>query len=152
MTIEQVSASTRAFNPGRTAAWLAKQVEIGLASVDLSLSQYRVLALLGSGSDLSSSLAERLAIRPSSVTAVIDGLVARGLVVRTHNEDDRRRISLALTADGVSTLRSADRAVDDRLAEVASALGNPKSSSRAIDSLALWHDALVAHRASRVPR
>jgi hypothetical protein len=31
---------------GRTAAWLSKQVEIGLAGVDLSLPQYRILGLL----------------------------------------------------------------------------------------------------------
>jgi len=70
----------RDLHPGRTAAWMAKQVEIGLGSVDLSLPQYRVLGLLGESSAVQSYLAERLAVRPPSVTAIIDGLVARGLV------------------------------------------------------------------------
>ena len=76
---------------GRTAAWLAKQVELALVSADLSLPQYRILGLLTEGSAVSSSLAERLAVRPPSITAVVDGLVSRSLVERRHAEDDRRQ-------------------------------------------------------------
>jgi len=148
VSIEQLDAPNRVSNPGRTAAWLAKQVELGLATVDLSLSQYRILGLLAEGSAVSSSLAERLAVRPPSVTAVIDGLVSRELVARTHSEDDRRRISLGLTVQGEAVLESADRAVNDRLGQIASGLG-PKQAARALDSLALWHEALVIHRATR---
>ena len=43
---------------GRAAAWLSKQVEIGLTTVDLSLPQYRVLAMLEETSALSSDLAD----------------------------------------------------------------------------------------------
>ena len=68
--------------------------------VDLSLPQYRVLALLGDGSTASSWLADRLTVSPPSVTAVVDGLVARGLVERTPDPADRRRLNLVLTADG----------------------------------------------------
>lgn len=148
MTIEQLE-TTRVYNPGRTAAWLSKQIELGLSDVDLSLSQYRILGLLAEGSAMSSSLAERLAVRPPSVTAVIDGLAARGLVERTHSEDDRRRVSLELTDDGLSVLKSADDAVNERLRQIAECLPTAKASAKAIDNLALWHDALVAHRAAR---
>ena len=55
MTIEQLDTPTRLHNPGRTAAWLAKQVELGLTTVDLSLSQYRILGLLAEGSAMSVS-------------------------------------------------------------------------------------------------
>ncbi len=68
---------------------------------------------------MSSSLAERLAVRPPSVTAVIDGLVTRGFVDRTHSEDDRRRISLGITPEGETVLAAADRAVNDRLEQIA---------------------------------
>jgi DNA-binding MarR family transcriptional regulator len=150
VSLEQLETRARVDNPGRTAAWLAKQVEIGLATVDLSLSQYRILGVLAEGSAMSSSLAERLAVRPPSVSAVIDGLVTRGLVARTHSEDDRRRISLGLTADGEALLGEADRAVGERLEQIASGLG-AKSAAKALESLALWHEALVTHRASRTP-
>jgi long-chain acyl-CoA synthetase len=152
VTIEQLDTSTRVYQPGRTAAWLAKQVELGLATVDLSLSQYRILGLLAEGSAMSSSLAERLAVRPPSVTAVIDGLVARGLVERTHSEDDRRRISLGITANGQAVLDTADVAVNGRLEQIAAGLPNARASARALENLALWHEALVIHRAARVTR
>ena len=83
MTLEELAHAKGLRSVGRTAAWLAKQVELSLAEVDLSLSQYRILGLLDEGSAVSSALAERLAVRPPSVTAVIDGLVTRGLVART---------------------------------------------------------------------
>jgi long-chain acyl-CoA synthetase len=149
VTLEQLETPPRVFNPGRTAAWLAKQVELALATVDLSLSQYRILGLLGQGSAVSSSLAEQLAVRPPSVTAVIDGLVARGLVERTHSQDDRRRVALELTAEGRAVIEAADRAASDRLEQIADTLGNARSATRAMDNLSLWHDALVAHRAAR---
>lgn len=152
MIVEQLDTPSAVRNPGRTAAWLAKQVELGLATVDLSLSQYRILGILTEGSEMSSSLAERLAVRPPSVTAVIDGLVTRGLVDRTHNENDRRRISLGITPEGETVLTAADRAVNDRLEQIAGGLPSARSSARALDDLALWHQALLIHRASRTPK
>jgi long-chain acyl-CoA synthetase len=86
------------------------------------------------------------------VTAVIDGLVARGLVDRTHSENDRRRISLGITAEGQAVLDSADAAVNERLEEIAGGLPGARSSARALEDLALWHEALVIHRASRTPK
>jgi long-chain acyl-CoA synthetase len=151
VSIEQLATPPRLHNPGRTAARLAKQVELGLAEADLSLSQYRILGILDEGSAMSSALAERLAVRPPSVTAVIDGLVARGLVDRTHSEDDRRRISLGITPEGQSALEAADRAVNARLQQIASGLPAAKST-KAMDNLALWHEALLIHRASRTPQ
>src|SRR5579871_3766444 len=107
---------------GRTAAWIAKQVELGLEEVGLSLPQYRVLSLLDAGPTISSALADRLAVRPPSVTSVVDGLVGRGLVERTHREDDRRRVSHVLTTAGRAILESADEAVERRLVAITSCL------------------------------
>jgi DNA-binding MarR family transcriptional regulator len=131
---------------GRTAAWLAKQVELGLSEVDLSLPQYRILWLLDSGPSGSSSLAERLAVRPPSVTSVVDGLVARGLVERSHSEGDRRQVSHVLTAAGRGALAGADRAVDHRLADIAGCLDDAACGRQALDALDLWQDAMLAHR------
>jgi long-chain acyl-CoA synthetase len=98
---------------GRVTAWLSKRVEFALAQMDLTLPQYRVLGILAEGSAAASGLAGRLAVRPSSVTAIIDGLVARGLVDRQHEEGDRRRIALRLTEEGARIVAEADLAVDD---------------------------------------
>jgi long-chain acyl-CoA synthetase len=134
---------------GRTAAWLAKQVEIGLGSVDLSLPQYRVLGLLDESPAFSSALAERLAVRPPSVTAIVDGLVARGLVERRPVESDRRRVDLALTESGRTVLTTADGAVAARLRDIAGCLDEPADAERAFDGLTAWRQALLAYRSAR---
>ncbi len=134
---------------GRTAAWLAKQVEIGLGTADLSLPQYRVLGLLDERSAVSSDLAERLAVRPPTVTAVVDGLVARGLVERRTVVADRRLVDHVLTADGRRVLALADDAVHERLEEIAGCLGDPKDVGDAFAGLATWRRAFVAYRLAR---
>ena len=134
---------------GRAAAWLGKQVEIGLGAVDLSLPQYRVLSMLEETSALSSDLAERLAVRPPTVTAVVDGLVIRGLVRRRTVEGDRRRVDHVLTGQGRHILALADTAVDARLYEIAGHLDSPAVTEQAIEGLALWRRALVASRLAR---
>ncbi|MHB1710915.1 MAG: MarR family winged helix-turn-helix transcriptional regulator [Acidimicrobiales bacterium] len=131
---------------GRTAAWLAKQVEIGLDSVELSLPQYRVLGLLDESPAFSSALAERLAVRPPSVTALVDGLVARGLVERRGVESDRRRVDHSLTEAGHQVLESADEAVGGRLFDIAGCLDDAAETERAFGGLAVWRRAFGAYR------
>ena len=63
--------------PGRAAAWLGKQVELALAELDLTPPQYRILGVLGEGAFMPSALAERLAVRRPTITAVVEGLAAR---------------------------------------------------------------------------
>lgn len=132
--------------PGRVAAWLAKQVELGLADSGLTLPQYRVLGLLDAGPAVSSAVARHLAVRPPSVTGVVDGLVARGLVARTNDEGDRRCVSLDLTPKGRAQLHQADAAVDARLEAVAGCLTHAHDRHRAMGDLALWQRAMAAHR------
>ena len=90
--------------------------------MDLTLPQYRVLGILAEGSAAASGLADRLAVRPPSITAIIDGLVARGLVDRRHEESDRRRIALRLTDEGARIVAEADLSVDEYLASIAACL------------------------------
>jgi DNA-binding MarR family transcriptional regulator len=135
---------------GRTAAWLAKQVEIGLASADLSPSQYRVLGLLDEHfSAVSSDLAERLAVRPPSVTAIIDGLVGRGLVERRNVAADRRQVDHVLTPAGRRTLDTADRAVSARLCEIAACLDDDAETAQACNGLLVWRKAFSNYRLAR---
>lgn len=143
------AAGARHRSVGRTAAWLSKQVEIALAGVELSLPQYRVLGLLDESSAVSSDLAERLDVRPPTVTAVVDGLVARGLVERRPVAGDRRCVSHALTAAGRRLLVVGDAAVFDRFAEIAGALDGDDERVLAFDGLEAWRRALLARHLSR---
>jgi long-chain acyl-CoA synthetase len=133
---------------GRVAAWLSKRIELALSEMDLTLAQYRVLGILAEGSAAASGLADRLVVRPSSVTAIIDGLVARGLVDRRHEEGDRRKIALRLTAAGARTIAEADRSVDDYLASIAAHLPDG-DEAMVLRSLELWGQALANFHLAR---
>jgi long-chain acyl-CoA synthetase len=133
---------------GRVAAWLSKRVEVALAKMDLTLPQYRVLGILAEGSAAASGLADRAAVRRPSITAVIDGLVARGLVDRTQEDSDRRRITLRLTEEGERTVAEADRSVDEYLASIATCLPG-KDEAMALRSLELWGQALSTFHQNR---
>lgn len=127
-------------------ARLARQVELALAGVHLTLPQYRVLGILDAGPEASSALAEKLAVSRPSVTGVVDGLVARGLARRDHDACDRRRIGIELTEDGRSLLGRADAEVQQRLHELAAYLDEP---GPAFAGLEPWSEALDAHRSAR---
>jgi len=130
---------------GRAAAWLSKRVEMALTTVDLTLPQYRVLGILAEGAAAASGLADRLAVRRPSITALVDGLVARGLVDRRQENIDRRRVELRLTDDGARILAEADRAVDDYLMAIAGHLSGTEEAT-ALRSLELWGRALTEFR------
>ena len=147
--VEPAPVTDQSRSLGRTAAWLAKQVEIGLATVDLSLPQYRVLGLLDESTALSSDLASRLDVRPPTVTAVVDGLVTRGLVERRGVEGDRRCVSHALTPEGRRLLVAGDAAVFDRLSETVDALDADSDRALAFDGLEAWRRALLAAHLAR---
>lgn len=131
------------------AARLARQVELALAGVELSLPQYRLLFLLAEGKIAASALADRLAVSRPSVTAVVDGLVTRGLVERHQDPDDRRRVGHDLTASGHRLLEAADRAVEQRLGEITARAGDGARLA-AFEELGAWRCALDAFRSARV--
>jgi long-chain acyl-CoA synthetase len=133
----------------RAVARLAKQVEVAIGPLDLSLPQYRVLALLGDGSTASSVLARKLAVSPPTVTAVVDGLVARGLVERRADPEDRRRLTLLLTRDGKRVFTAADAAAEARLDEIAGFL---EASEPLAGGLEGWNRALDRNREEHVRR
>jgi long-chain acyl-CoA synthetase len=123
---------------------------VALTTVDLTLPQYRVLGILAEGSAAASGLADRLAVRRPSITALIDGLVARGFVDRRQEDTDRRRVALRLTDEGARTLAAADRAVDDYLVSIAGHLPD-KEEAMALRSLELWARAMTESRKASRP-
>src|SRR4029079_8814439 len=81
----------------RALALSARALERATGECDLTLAQYRVLALVAAGDERSSLLAERLAVARPTITAVVDGLFERGCIERTSVQGDRRSIRLTLT-------------------------------------------------------
>jgi DNA-binding MarR family transcriptional regulator len=77
-----------------------------LAPYRITFPQVIVLALLQEhGPDLEMSrIAAQTSLPASSITSVMDRLVARGWAERHHSETDRRRITASITDDGTRLL------------------------------------------------
>ena len=102
----------------RALALAARALERAAAARDLTLAQFRVLALIAAGDERSSLLAERLAVAKPTITAVVDGLVERGFVAREAVAGDRRSIRVALTPSGVVALRAAEEEMGETLGRI----------------------------------
>jgi DNA-binding MarR family transcriptional regulator len=96
----------------------ARALERAAAARDLTLAQFRVLALIAAGDERSSLLAERLAVAKPTITAVVDGLVDRTLVAREAVAGDRRSIRVALTPAGVAALQAAEQEMAETLGRI----------------------------------
>jgi MarR family transcriptional regulator, transcriptional regulator for hemolysin len=127
--------------PGLIISRLARQLERALGPLQLSLSQYWILALLGGGSAMSSILADKLAVTPPSITGIVDGLVARGLVERRPDANDRRRQYVAMTNAGTRAFAEAEAAVAECLADILSYL-EPREVEAVMDAFRLCELAL----------
>lgn len=85
-----ISKSTRAF------------LTLMLAEIDLHLGQDQLVAGLEPGRAISvSELADRIAVRPSTVSKMLDRLVDKNLVQRTVSSEDARRTMVVLTQAGL---------------------------------------------------
>ena len=141
MSIESVAAA-------RAAARFSKSMEVALSSVNLSLPQYRLLAFLSGGPERATALAGWLDVSPPSLTALVDGAVARKLVERVASEEDRRCVRHVLTPIGAEALERADEAVAQRLQTFTQHL-TPAQARKAIEGLELLGQAMNLARDAR---
>ena len=85
---------------GRSSPWCGSSRELERACTDLTLPQYRLLALIVRGEERASGLAGQLALARPTVSAAVETLVANGMVERTSVDGDRRAIRLTITPAG----------------------------------------------------
>lgn len=104
----QEDAAWRGFLLTHDRLWRA--LETGLATLDVSMAEYSVLALLGeagpSGMRMS-ELAERRLMSTGGFTRLADRLERRGLIQRRPSAVDGRGSEAVLTKDGRALLRKA---------------------------------------------
>lgn len=80
---------------------VSRQVASAAARENLSLNQWRVIALLGNGPGLSmTEIAEHLMMPPPTLTRIVDRLVDAAAVHRRVDEVDHRRVRVFLSAHG----------------------------------------------------
>lgn len=82
----------------------------------------RILWGLKSGACRAGQLAQQAKISPSTITEIVEGLEADGLVRRETDASDRRGVNVALTADGRRQLQRFENAAAIALAESLSSL------------------------------
>lgn len=128
---------------GRAVVRLGRKIEVALADAELTLSQYRVLVFLANGESRPSRIAPNVDVTRPTVTALVDGLVARGLVDRQPDETDRRRVRHRVTPAGKRALAEADRVVEAAMAALAAHLPDARAAGT-VEALGRWHGALDA--------
>jgi DNA-binding MarR family transcriptional regulator len=76
-------------------------------ATEISVPQFRVLNFLGRNEGASlSRVAEYIGLTLPSMSALVDSLVAGGLVTRQTHPEDRRRMTLTLTKGGRAKFKS----------------------------------------------
>lgn len=86
-----------------------------LANPDLTVPQFRVLAHLFRDAKLTTELAELQGVTVPAMSSIVDGLVKRGLIERSHSLKDRRQIELQLTDQGRRVITQLRRGMQGKL-------------------------------------
>lgn len=104
----------------------------------LTPSQLIVLQIVArEGEPGAGAIAEAARLSQATVTALLDKLEARGLVIRNRGSQDRRRVSVELTAEGRRALADMPDVLQDRFAA-------------RFDKLADWEQASIIAGLERV--
>jgi DNA-binding MarR family transcriptional regulator len=104
------------------------------ASGELSLAHYRVLSAIAAGDERASRVANRLAIGKPTVSAAVEALVQRGLLIRSTVDGDQRVAVLHLTPDGEALLARVEAEMIRRIDDLS---GRTPDPDRMMESL-VW--------------
>lgn len=116
----------------------------------LSVPQLRALIYLNANAGASlSELADHVGLELPSMSKVVDALVIRGLVIRRTLANDRRYISLRLSAHGVAELKRARRITEAHLAEALAVLSSAQQA-RIVEALQALRPVFAPGRAAVV--
>lgn len=114
----------------------------------MSLPQYRMLAMVAAGGQRASHLAGNLDLARPSVTAVVDGLVKKGWLVRSAVAGDRRAACIQLTPAGREALSAEEDHMAERLMAVVARAPEPAGVLAGLAGLGQALDAVAVDRAA----
>lgn len=90
-----------------TSIKLAEKVKNQLEELGVTETQFNMLDLLSKKeSHKVTDLAEKMGVKPSAVTTMIDRLANNGLVSRRHDDNDRRAVLVSISEEGREMLRN----------------------------------------------
>jgi DNA-binding MarR family transcriptional regulator len=117
---------------------------------ELTLMQVRCLRRLRGGPLTAGDLARRLGLSAASMTRLLERLESRGLVQRTMDIEDRRRVLVELTEAGRETTGTLGFWLDSPALKALEAL-EPQDCARVADALELLAERL-GHEIATSPR
>ncbi len=95
----------------------------------ITLAQLRTIqtiAAFGESGTLNTTLARQIGVAAPSMTAMVDGLVERGLVDRGIDPNNRRQVIIRLTEAGIARLAVVEGAITERISSALSVLAEPQ--------------------------
>jgi DNA-binding MarR family transcriptional regulator len=119
------------------------------ASSDLSSADYRAMSIINLGEERASRLAARLVLGKPTISATIDSLAKRGLLLRGDVPGDSRATALSLSDEGVALLDLIEGRMARQLELLAERTPNPE---QVIQSLSWLGDVIEAAVTSRIER
>jgi len=106
----------------------------------LTVPQFRALVWIEAQPGTTASrVAEHVGLTRPAATALLDGLVARGLVTRAPHPSDRRSITLTLTARGLAEVRTARERTRQILGERLAGL-TPAQRAQLVEALTVLRE------------
>jgi DNA-binding MarR family transcriptional regulator len=119
------SSTSQTTHPAQSLALLAHLARVGQREAESSLpddlrtAHLMLLTLLRDhGATTQTGLAEALRLDPSNLVGLLNDLERRGMVIRQHHPDDRRRHIVSIADNGITQLHNTEErlaAVEDRL-------------------------------------
>jgi DNA-binding MarR family transcriptional regulator len=117
-------------------------------AADLSVPQFRTLNFIDRNAEASlSDVADHIGLTLPSMSKIVDGLVARKLVMRETRPDDRRRMTLALTTSGQTALESSRKSTRACLANALASLPDADRTN-IVKAMAMLRSVFSPHQAS----
>lgn len=90
-----------------------RKLNEALSDQGVSHCQAQILLKITEGDLSMSALSKVLCCHKSNVTQVVDGLVEKGLIVRSASESDRRACVLTLTVKGKKAMQAIEKALKE---------------------------------------
>lgn len=109
----------------RTGNWVSDNIQEVLKPYDLSMQQFNVLRILRGQKGVPANLSdiqERMISKMSNTTRLVDKLIQKKYVNRIICPNNRRKVEITITKDGLEILKVIDPLIDLREKEMTNKL------------------------------
>jgi len=106
-----------------------KKIKNKLSKIDLNITDYKILYIVKDCEKSMKCISDRLSLAKGWVTDIIDNLEKKNLVIRIHNEDDRRVIKIRITDKGMKMYDEMRQFIKETIKESLKNLDNDEIKS-----------------------